>query len=343
MKTLYNKKDKATLLRDLENENFKRVTLSFYRYVELNDPRALRDELYAEWSQLGVLGRVYLAAEGVNAQISVPEHNVDAFKDSVYARPAFKDIAFKFAVEEGLSFLKLAIKVRHEIVSYQIPTDEYNMSVVGNHLSAETFNQAIEEGAIVVDMRNQYEAEVGHFERAIIPDVDRSQELLAEAKRLLEGHEKDKVLLYCTGGIRCEKASAYLMQQGFEDVNQLDGGIIQYAHEIKKAKAESKFIGKNFVFDGRMGERITDDIIAHCHLCQAPCDHHVDCANVHCNILFIQCEDCAEKYHQCCSLECSEFISKPAEEQQRLAKEGDLQFSAQKYGRVRACMLQSDG
>jgi len=309
MKGLHNKKDKACLLRDLAQEDFARKTLSFYRYVKLDDLQTLRDALYREWRELNVLGRVYVAHEGINAQISLPEHNLELFRSRLYQRPQFNEIPFKMAVEEGHSFLKLAIKVKHEIVAYRIPDTEYDMSRIGKHLNAIAFNQAIEEGAIVVDMRNQYETEVGHFKNAIIPDVDRSQELLAEAKRLLKGQEDKKILLYCTGGIRCEKASSYLLHHGFKDVNQLSGGIIQYAHEIKSADIPSKFIGKNFVFDGRMGERITDEVISQCHQCETKCDNHIDCANKLCHILFIQCESCAEKYHQCCSQDCADLVT----------------------------------
>lgn len=310
MKSLHNKKDKACLLRDLAQENFARKTLSFYRYVKLDDLQALRDTLYLEWQKLNVLGRVYVAHEGINAQISVPEHNLELFRRQLYQYPQFNEVPFKMAVEEGHSFIKLAIKIKHEIVAYRIPEKDYDMSTIGKHLNAEAFNQAIEGGAIVVDMRNQYETEVGHFENAIIPKVDRSQELLSEALRLLEGKEDKKILLYCTGGIRCEKASSYLLHNGFKDVNQLSGGIIQYAHEVKSTHLPSKFIGKNFVFDGRLGERITDDIISHCHQCDAKSDNHLDCANKLCHILFIQCQSCAEKYHQCCSQACADLLTK---------------------------------
>lgn len=333
MSTLYNKKDKATLLRELAQENFVRKTLSFYRYVKLDDLKALRDALFLEWRELNVLGRVYVAHEGINAQISLPEHNLELFREKLDQRPQFKDVPFKMAVEEGASFFKLIVKIKHEIVAYRISESEYDMSNVGKHLSAQEFNQAIDEGAIVVDMRNQYETEVGHFKNAIIPDVERSQELLAEAKRLLEGQENKKILLCCTGGIRCEKASAYLIHHGFKDVNQLNGGIIQYAHEVQSTSTPSKFIGKNFVFDSRLGERITDDVISHCHQCGAKSDNHIDCANELCHILFIQCESCAEKYNHCCSQQCADFLKLPKEEQQRLRKSEKLQFSAQKYGR----------
>lgn len=335
MAILHNRKDKTELLKDLQKEQCCRKTVSFYKYVELDDIETLRDELYAEWSKFGVLGRVYVAKEGINAQISLPEHNWEPFVSALRARSAFQGVDFKFAIEEGLSFLKLMIKVKQEIVAYRVSEDEYDMSNIGNHLNAKEYNDAIDAGAIVLDMRNQYEAEVGKFENAIVPDVDRSQELLAEAKRLLEGHEQDKILIYCTGGIRCEKASSYLMHHGFKDVNQLQGGIIQYAQDIKEAGEKSKFIGKNFVFDGRMGERITDEVIAHCHQCEAKADTHVNCANDVCHILFIQCDACAEAYQGCCSQRCTDFINLPKAQQAELKAEGRAIFSSQLSDRVK--------
>jgi len=182
-----------------------------------------------------------------------------------------------------------------------------------------------------VDMRNYYESEVGRFENAIVPDVDTSRELLPEVKRLLQGHEQDEVLLYCTGGIRCEKASAYLINSGFEKVSQLKGGIIQYAHDVKQQGLESKFIGKNFVFDARMGERVTNDVLGVCHQCGLPADRHLDCGNDACHILFIQCVACNEKYNGCCSHECQEFASLPIEEQRALRKDPEKVVSSARY------------
>ena len=127
-------------------------------------------------------------------------------------------------------------------------------------------------------------------------------------KDILKGKEDKKILLYCTGGIRCEKASAYLKHHGFNDVNQLHGGIIEYARQIKSKGLESKFKGKNFVFDERMGERITDDVISRCYQCGSLCDSHYNCANDGCHLLFIQCETCREKFEACCSDECQKII-----------------------------------
>ena len=197
------------------------------------------------------------------------------------------------------------------------------MTDTGKHLSAKEFNEAMDqEGTIVVDLRNHYETEVGHFKGAICPDVDTFREELPVVMDMLEDKKDQKILLYCTGGIRCEKASAYFKHQGFEDVNQLNGGIIHYKDQVEKEGLENKYIGKNFVFDDRMGERITDDVIANCHQCGAPCDAHTNCANDACHVLFIQCDSCKEKYHNTCSEECSEIVQLPIEEQRRLRKEG---------------------
>ena len=332
---LYNKKNKEQLLEDLQQEKFNRITISFYKYTSLNNLEELRDKLYKDWLSLKILGRVYIAREGINAQISLPEYMIEKFKNYMNTFDNFKDIKYKIAVQEGLSFLKLAIKIKNEIVAYKIPEDQYDMDLVGNHLNYKEFNNAIDNGAIVIDMRNYYEGEIGKFENAIIPDVDRSQDLLPEIKKLLKNYKNDKVLMYCTGGIRCEKASAYLLHHGFKDVNQLDGGIVKYANDVKKNKVPSKFIGKNFVFDHRMSESITDDILSTCHICQSKCDTHTNCSNQDCHILFIQCDKCSEKYDGCCSGECSDFIKLPREEQRKLFRSGKISFNAQKSDKIK--------
>jgi len=321
-KKLYNQKDRPQLKAELAAENFTRMTCSFYRYVNIDNPNALRDELYKEWIELNVLGRVYIAEEGINAQISIPTPKFDTFIELLNKREYLADMPIKHAIEEGRSFIKLAIRVKKEIVAYNVPENEYNMSQVGTHLNASEFNKALENpDTVVVDMRNYYENEVGHFHNAILPDVERSQELLPEVKKLLQNNEDKEVLLYCTGGIRCEKASSYLLHHGFKDVKQLKGGIIQYAQDVKTENIDSKFIGSNFVFDQRLEERITDDIISKCHQCGNSSDTHTDCLNQACHILFIQCEKCREKFEGCCSTECQDFAALPIEEQRVLRKD----------------------
>jgi len=321
-KYLYNKVNRKELKLALANEPFERTTASFYKYVDISVPKDLRDELYEVWNKMGVFGRVYIADEGINAQVSIPEQNWEIFKDSVHSNYLFRDVKIKQAIQEGSSFYKLKIKVRKELVAYDVPKDSYDMKKVGKHLTASDYNLAIEsKDSTIVDMRNYYESEIGRFENAIIPNVETSKELLPEVKKLLKGKENKKILLYCTGGIRCEKASSYLIKNGFNDVNQLQGGIIQYAHEIKSNIMESKFRGKNFVFDDRLGERITDDVLSFCHICGDSCDDHTDCKNDACHILFIQCEKCNKLYDGCCSKECQNFAALPIEKQKKLRKD----------------------
>lgn len=326
---LYNKYDKETLKKRLAAETFKRTTLSFYRYVILSDMEVLRAKMYAELDELGVLGRIYIATEGINAQISVPEHNWELFMNWLNSYPEFAGVDLKIAVEDdGKSFYKLIVRIRHKIVSDGLADGTFDVTNVGKHLNAKEWNQAMADpNAIVIDMRNHYESEVGHFKNAILPDSDTFRQELPMVVDLLKDKKDKKILLYCTGGVRCEKASAYFKHIGFEDVNQLNGGIIHYARQVKAEGIEPQFIGKNFVFDERMGERITNDIISKCHQCGAPCDHHVNCANDDCHLLFIQCDDCAKAMNGCCTPACKEIAALPVDEQRKLRK-GKLKENA---------------
>ncbi len=319
---LHNRIDKRELKKRLMEEPIKRITLSFYRYVIIDTPNEYRDELYKRWDSLNVKGRIYVAREGINAQLSVPEECFETFKKDIDNDKYLINVPFKIAVEDdGKSFYKLLLKVRKKIVADGLDDNAFDVTNVGKHLSAKEFNEALEqEGTVVVDMRNHYESEVGRFENAICPDVDTFREELEWVTENLKGKKDKKVLLYCTGGIRCEKASAYFKHEGFKDVNQLHGGIIDYARQIKQEGLESKFKGKNFVFDERLGEKITHDVISVCHQCGEPCDEHTNCANDDCHLLFIQCEKCKEKMKNCCTPECISITELPIEEQRKLRK-----------------------
>ena len=321
MKKLYNQKSKDLLVKKLESEDFNRTTCSFYKYVTIVDPTTFRDNIYEEFDNLEILGRVYIAEEGMNAQISVPDKNWGLFLKLISSIKLLYDVDIKTAINDGISFYKLVVKVKKEIVAYNIPKNKFNMDVVGEHLNTKQFNEAIENSnTTVIDMRNIYESEVGQFISAEIPQVEKSKDLLPEVRRMLKGREHHQVLLYCTGGIRCEKASSFLINEGIKNVKQLQGGIIQYAHDIKKEGLESKFVGKNFVFDARLGERVTEDIISTCHLCGERSDSHKDCKNDACHILFIQCSKCDEKLNGCCSKECKKIASLPIDEQIKYRK-----------------------
>ncbi|HEX8269388.1 MAG TPA: rhodanese-related sulfurtransferase [Flavobacterium sp.] len=307
--------ERAELIDDAGKQ---RLTLSFYAYAQIENPTQFRNELFLAWNPLEVLGRIYVAHEGINAQLSLPADHFYEFKDTIEKYDFMKGIRLNVAVEhDDHSFLKLTIKVRDKIVADGLNDDSFDATNIGIHLKAAEFNKMLEDpDTIVVDMRNHYESEIGHFIKAIKPDVDTFRESLPIIEDQLSEHKSDKkLLMYCTGGIRCEKASAYFKHKGFENVYQLEGGIIEYTRQIKAEGLESKFIGKNFVFDHRLGERITDDIVSQCHQCGKPCDEHTNCANEGCHLLFIQCAECAEAMEGCCSGDCVSVIHLPEEEQ----------------------------
>ncbi|MFV8464207.1 rhodanese-related sulfurtransferase [Flavobacterium sp. LB1P62] len=307
----------------IDDAGKQRLTLSFYAYAQISDPTQFRNELFLAWNALEVLGRIYVASEGINAQLSLPANNFYAFKDSIEVYDFMKGIRLNIAVEQDdHSFLKLTVKVRDKIVADGLVDETFDVTNIGIHLKAKEFNDLLEDpNTIVVDMRNHYESEIGHFTKAIKPDVDTFRESLPIIEEQLSEHKQDKkLLMYCTGGIRCEKASAYFKHKGFENVYQLEGGIIEYTRQVKAEGLESKFIGKNFVFDHRLGERITDDIVSQCHQCGKPCDVHTNCVNEGCHLLFIQCEECKTAMEGCCSAECVSVIHLPEEEQKAVRR-----------------------
>jgi UPF0176 protein len=307
----------------IDDAGKQRLTLSFYAYAQISNPTQFRNELFLAWNKLEVLGRIYVANEGINAQLSLPADNFYAFKNSIEVYDFMKGIRLNIAVEQDdHSFLKLTVKVRDKIVADGLVDETFDVTNIGIHLKAKEFNDLLEDpNTIVVDMRNHYESEIGHFTNAIKPDVDTFRESLPIIEDQLSAHKQDKkLLMYCTGGIRCEKASAYFKHKGFENVYQLEGGIIEYTRQVKAEGLESKFIGKNFVFDHRLGERITDDIVSQCHQCGAPCDVHTNCANEGCHLLFIQCESCKSKMEGCCSDECVSIIHLPEDEQKAVRR-----------------------
>lgn len=300
----------------VQADGIARTTLSFYKYVKIEKPKALRDELFATLKSLGCLGRIYVAKEGINAQMNVPTAQFEAFNAYMKTQPAFADIPFKLAVEEGNapSFYKLTIKVREKVVADGLDDDSFDVTNTGAYLTAKEFNEYIDDpDAVVVDMRNSYESEIGHFENAVTPDVDTFRDELKRTPELLKVHKNKKVALYCTGGIRCEKASAWLKHNGFSDVRHLKGGIIDYKHQVEQQNLPNKFKGKNFVFDERLGERIGEEIIATCHLCaKTKADTHYHCKFQPCHVLFIGCDTCVSKKRGYCSYTCQLLDTLPA-------------------------------
>lgn len=321
MPVLHNRINNEELKQRMLAETEPRKTVSFYKYFHITDPQVFRDELYKRFYDLKVFGRIYIANEGINGQVSVPESNYEAFRDALYSSaPELNGIRMNIAVDDdGKSFWVLRLKVRPKIVADGIDDPTFDLGKKGQYLKAAEYNElAAQPDTIIVDMRNHYEYEVGHFENAIEVPSDTFRDQLPMAVDMLKDQKDKNIIMYCTGGIRCEKASAYMLHNGFKNVFHVEGGIIEYTRNAKAQGLPVKFKGKNFVFDERLGERITDDILAQCHICGKPCDTHTNCKNDGCHLLFIQCEDCAAQYDGCCSKECQHEYNLPEEEQRAM-------------------------
>ncbi len=338
MPRLFNLVNNDELKRHLMESGEPRITLSFYKYHHIENPDSFRDELYLRWNKLSVYGRIYIATEGINGQISVPETQFEAFKADMYAIPFLNGARLNIAIDDhGKSFYKLKIKVRPKIVADGLDDKSFDVTKRGKHLSAREYNALTDNpNTIVVDMRNHYESEVGFFEGAIRPQVDTFREALPLVEELLADKKETPIVMYCTGGIRCEKASAYYLHKGFKNVFMVDGGIIEYTRQCQKEGLPNKFIGVNFVFDERMGERVSPDVVAQCHQCGEPCDTHINCANEACHLLFIQCDRCRAQYDGCCSAKCRDFMRLPEEERLKLRPVTEFNGSKFTKGRYKA-------
>jgi UPF0176 protein len=322
MAVLHNRVSQKELKALLYEETEPRTTISFYQYFSIDDTRLFRDELYKALQALKVFGRIYIATEGINAQLSVPRSNVESLKNHLISIEPLNGIRLNTAIDDdGKSFWVLKIKIRDKIVADGIDDPSFGMATKGKYVDAEAFNQLTNDpDTIVVDMRNHYEYEVGHFNNAIEVPSDTFREQLPMSAEMLQEQKDKNIIMYCTGGIRCEKASAYLLHKGFKNVFHLEGGIIHYANTVKEKGLENKFRGKNFVFDDRLGERVSDEVIAKCHQCGKPADTHTNCKNDGCHLLFIQCDECAKQYDGCCSIECQEIYTMSEGEQKELRK-----------------------
>ena len=332
---LMNRVNREVLLSELRSTPQARTTLSFYKYHRIENLKSLRNELYLKLDALQTKGRIFIAHEGINAQISVPNNLFEALKETLYSYDYLNNVRLNVAVtDDGKSFFKLTIKVKDKIVVDGLNDSSFDASDTGTHLDAAAFNALTDDpNTILVDMRNHYESAVGYFEGAIRPDAETFKEEVKLVEDIIRGQEDKNIVMYCTGGIRCEKASAWFKHKGFKNMFQLAGGIINYAQQVKATHERNKFKGVNFVFDERLGERITNEIISKCHQCQKPADKHRNCTNEGCHFLFIQCADCFENTLGCCSQQCTDFIQLPLEQQILLRKTTKFTGTKNKKGR----------
>jgi UPF0176 protein len=276
----------------------------YYNFTPVEDPEKFCKE-HKQWlKERGILGRVYMNREGINGTLGGTPEQMEEYKTYLRSLDGFEDTEFKTDEHDDIPFAKLICKVRKEIVSIHV--DELNPEEGGYHMPPSEWRDVMESGEdyVMIDVRNNYESRVGHFEGALKPDVENFYEFpqwLEEA----EIPKEKKVLMYCTGGIRCEKFSVLMKQKGWDDVNQLHGGILKYARE----EGGKHFKGKCFVFDDRLVVPVNKENlqpIARCEITGKPADSYINCANMECNKLFVSSEEGAAQMDGCCSGECKQ-------------------------------------
>mmetsp|Transcript_32189 Transcript_32189/g.42442 ORF Transcript_32189/g.42442 Transcript_32189/m.42442 type:complete len:786 (-) Transcript_32189:326-2683(-) len=289
--------------------------VSFFTFNQIEDPKDYVQELHAVWGPFGAQGRIYVAKEGINAQMAVPTTVLSNFEQACRSLPEFNDIYInkddpltREEYDEIKPFSKLHIRARDQIVA-DGGIDPLNWKDCGPGLKPMEWHKALENNdAVILDCRNTYETDIGIFDKALPVNTTYFRQTWDAVDEILKDHPKDKpVMMYCTGGIRCIKVGAYVKQKlGFDNVQRLDGGIINYAQTITKQAEDmaSKFKGKNYVFDQRLGQDITDDVLSECDQCGTPCNSHTNCANTKCHVRFIQCSNCGSTYQGCCSRGC---------------------------------------
>ncbi|MFD2616760.1 oxygen-dependent tRNA uridine(34) hydroxylase TrhO [Terrilactibacillus laevilacticus] len=283
--------------------------LLYYKYVPIEDHEEFAKDHLKFCKELGLKGRILVAHEGINGTVSGTWEQTQIYMDTLKADPRFKDIVFKIDEAEEHAFKKMFVRPRNEIVSLKLDEDLDPNHITGKHLPPKEFLKYLQQDdVVVIDARNDYETQIGHFRNAIIPDVKAFRDLPKWIRENLSEYKDKKVLTYCTGGIRCEKFTGFLIKEGFNDVNQLEGGIVEYG---KDPEVQGRlYDGKCYVFDERISVPVNrtdeDVIISHCHHCGKEVDRLVNCANPECNKQYVCCPECEEKYHRSCSDECRE-------------------------------------
>ncbi|QIE02069.1 oxygen-dependent tRNA uridine(34) hydroxylase TrhO [Buchnera aphidicola] len=292
--------------RFFSENHHSRLTLSFYKYFFIDDPKKYRDIIYQYFYQYNFLGRVYIAKEGINAQISIPkEYYIFLIKFLNQLDSKLKNLHINQALNNYNSFWFLSVKVKNKIVQDGIIQPFFNPNNVGIYIKSKTVNLMLNDTkSIFVDMRNSYEYAIGHFENAIEIKSATFREQLQAVIKVMSYAKNENIVMYCTGGIRCEKATAWMIFNGFKKIYHLKGGILGYVHDAKKNGLPILFKGSNFVFDHRMSEKVSNEIISFCKQCNKPANTYVNCQNHLCHLLFIQCNKCTINFQKCCSLSC---------------------------------------
>lgn len=280
----------------------------FYKYVNLENPTEILKSQRELCENLNLKGRIILASEGINATLGGSDEEIYQYIDFMNAHPLFADIDFKDSIGGAEYFPRLRIVIKNEIVNLGIKPEDLTTKNTGIHLTPTQTHELLQnktKDLIILDGRNNYEAAVGKFEDAIIPDIRYFRQFPEYIDQNLEQFKDKDVLMYCTGGIRCERATAYLKSKGIaKEVYQVEGGIHRYVEQYP----DGFFKGKNYVFDARITVPVNNEILGKCYVCNAKCDDYVNCLNAECNKHFISCSDCILKLNETCSEKCNKLV-----------------------------------
>lgn len=283
--------------------------LLYYKYINIDSPEHIVEEQRALCQELSLKGRILVAHEGINGTLGGTAEHIELYKEFMKQHKLFHDIDFKESKGSADHFPKLKVLVKKEIVNLGIHPDLINARDAAPHLSPEEVHALLTsspEDLIVFDARNGYESDIGTFANAIRPSINYFRELPAYIDNNPELFKNKRVLMFCTGGVRCERASAYLKSKHLaKEIFQIKGGIHKYA----EAYPNGFFRGKNYVFDGRIAQKVTNDIQAVCKHCSIPYDDYSNCLNAECNKQIIVCPPCADLYNTTCSLGCKELVT----------------------------------
>ena len=281
----------------------------FYKYIEISYPKQVMKWQKKVCQELGLKGRILISHEGINGTLGGTVAHLEIYKKIMSEHALFADIDFKESTGGPECFPRLAVKVRNEAVTLGIPYDKLTPHNGGQHLSPTETHELLTQNPqdlVILDARNNYEWAIGKFENAITPDIDNFRDLPHYLDENLDQFKDKQVLMYCTGGIRCERATAYLNEKNVaKKVYQINGGIHRYVEEYP----DGFFRGKNYVFDGRIAVKINDDILGSCAMCQKPCDDYYNCLNALCNKHFIGCTQCIKQLDTTCSTTCQRLIA----------------------------------
>lgn len=292
----------------LEGPTKMRKILLFYKYVKIADTKAIREWQWELCSKLGLKGRILLASEGINGTLGGLDSATLEYIKEMNAHPLFGNIDFKESPGIEDDFPKLQVTIKKEIVKLGLDPDLVNAKDCGKHLTPKEAHELLsrkKENLVILDGRNNYESRIGAFVDAIKPDIEYFRDFPKYVQENIDMLKNKEVFMYCTGGIRCERASAYLKLQGVEQVYQLSGGIHKYVEEYP----DGFFRGKNYVFDGRISTKVNDDVLTSCDVCNIACDEYTSCMNAKCNKQYISCTPCLATLQNTCSKECKDLVS----------------------------------